>query len=123
MPLTRLRAATLLGALLLAGCAGANYPYGMAPGDAGRDAQQALRGHPPQARTIYREGPVTGRDGDLSPEEAAREEAITYCGGVGMDARTLDVRRERLPARNVFGRSGGEYERVQFTFVCERGSP
>ena len=120
--------AAALTALLLAACATDGrtpYPYSGTPGDAQRDATQALRGHP-QARTIYREGPVTGREGDLSPEESARQEAITYCSSVAMSARTLDVRKERLPTRGgLQGRANlaTEYERVALTFVCERGEP
>ena len=84
-----------------------------------------MRGHP-QARTIYREGPVTGREGDLSPEESARQEAIAYCASVNMAARVLDVRKERAPVRgNLRGRAAmaTEYERVGVTFACERGQP
>ena len=43
-----------------------------------------------------------------------------------MSARTLDVRKERLPARGgLQGRANlaTEYERVALTFVCERGQP
>ena len=45
---------------------------------------------------------------------------------VAMSARTLDVRKERLPARGgLQGRANlaTEYERVALTFVCERGQP
>ncbi len=130
MAFTRL-ALTCATAALLAACAtdgSTPYPYGGAygvPGAAQRDATQALRGNP-QARTIYREGPVTGRDSDLSPEESARQEAITYCSSVSMSARMLDVRKERMPNRGgLLGRGApaGDYERVALTFACERGQP
>ena len=120
--------AAALTALLLAACATDGrtpYSYSGTLGDAQRDATQALRGHP-QARTIYREGPVTGREGDLSPEESARQEAITYCSSVNMAARVLDVRKQRMPARDTLrGRAtmATEYERVGLTFACERGQP
>jgi hypothetical protein len=124
-------ALTCAAAALLSACVtngSTPYPYGGAygtPGAAQRDATQALRGNP-QARTIYREGPVTGREGDLSPEESARQEAITYCSSVSMSARMLDVRKERLPSRGgIFGRGAPatDYERVALTFACERGQP
>ncbi len=116
---------------LLAACATNGttpYPYGGAygsPGAAQYDATKALQGNP-QARTIYREGAITGRDGDLSPEESARQEAITYCSSVSMSARLLDVRKERLPSRGGLlgqGAPAGDYERVALTFACERGQP
>ncbi|HOB66565.1 hypothetical protein [Ottowia sp.] len=130
MPLIRLTLACAAAALLAACATNGSlpYPYGGAygtPDAAKRDATQALRGNP-QARTIYREGPVTGREGDLSPEESARQEAITYCSSVSLSARMLDVRKERLPSRGgIFGRGAPatDYERVALTFACERGQP
>lgn len=110
-------AAAAAAALLLSACATNGGPGWQ--GAAERDAVKAMRGHP-QARTIYREGPVTGREGDLSPEESARQEAITYCASVNMAARVLDVRKDRMPARRGMAT---EYERVGLTFACERGQP
>lgn len=115
--------AAAAAALLLSACATDGGPAWQ--GAAERDAAKAMRGNP-QARTIYREGPVTGREGDLSPEESARQEAITYCSSVNMAARVLDVRKQRMPARDTLrGRAtmATEYERVGLTFACERGQP
>ena len=115
--MTVIRPVFAAAALLLSACATNGGPGWQ--GAAERDAVKAMRGHP-QARTIYREGPVTGREGDLSPEESARQEAITYCASVNMAARVLDVRKDRMPARRGMAT---EYERVGLTFACERGQP
>lgn len=115
-----------LSALLLAGCETTRqqaYPYATPPGDARRDSVETLRGNP-QARVIVREGPFINSETVLSPEESARQEAGQYCASVNLEARVLDISKQRVPARMVM-RSGSasEYERVQLTFMCERGMP
>ncbi|QTD43745.1 hypothetical protein [Ottowia testudinis] len=122
MHLNLTTSAAVLGALLLTGCVGTYSPYSMPPGDSRVDAVQTHRGQP-LSRVILREGPVVNSETALSPEDSARQEAIQYCSGAGLDLRVLDVRKERMPAR--VGTRGGtvDYERVRLTFACEKGQP
>ena len=112
-------------ALWLGGCASPSAPYGTgAPGSAAPTSGGMSVGIPPdtgiapgtRGHVITREGPVTGREGDLSPEEAARQQATQYCANLSQSLRIVDVRRARMP-------SAGGWERVQMTFICERASP
>jgi hypothetical protein len=122
-------AALAFSALLLAGCetlSQKSRPYATPPGNPTQDSVQTLRGQP-QARVMVREGPVINSDTALSPEEQARRDAGQYCASVNLEARVLDLRKQRRPLRASEARAARgpatEWERVQLTFACERGQP
>jgi hypothetical protein len=78
-------------------------------------------------RVLVREGPKQVQEGQLSAEAAALKEAGAACKRSGLDLRTLDMKREDLPARpGLFaGRPGSmaAYERVHLTYACEQSRP
>ena len=107
--------------LWLAGCAAGPGGWGSAPGNTQHEYEAAQRDQSP-VRVIVREGPISNSDVGRTPEELARQEAGQQCGRASLDAKVLDVQRQRAPGRDA---TGGvvQFERVRLTFRCERGRP
>ena len=99
----------LPGALLLGACAGGGHPR---PGTGTQQEYEAAMRDQSPVRVIVREGPISNSDVGRTPEELARQEAGQQCGRASLDAKVLDVQRQRAPGRDA---TGGvvQFERVR----------
>lgn len=113
---------TISSALLLAACASGTGGWGSAPGDAERKYEAIMHGQASE-RVIVREGAIPNSEFGRTPEQLARQEAGQQCSRVNLEARVLDVQRQRWSGRDVRGGGMVPFERVRLTYRCERGMP